>query len=168
LQLGWIFWIDPFAYAFKALFSNEMRGLVFKCDSNSHIPFGPSYTDPAYRVCLLPGALPGQTEVAAEVYLKRVYDFDVNDMTIDIIAVMLFWILFTIVNAIAVEHIEWTHGGFMRRLYKRGKAPIQNDDAQELEMARKAALATDNMQPIELVSFFLFFGVYLYLVISIT
>ena len=39
----------------------------------------------------------------------------------------------------------------MRRLYKRGKAPKQNDDAQEMEIARKAALATDNMQPIDMV-----------------
>lgn len=42
----------------------------------------------------------------------------------------------------------------MRRLYKRGKAPKQNDDDAEIELARKAALATDNMQPIELVCFF--------------
>jgi ATP-binding cassette subfamily G (WHITE) protein 2 (SNQ2) len=154
LQLGWIFWIDPFAYAFKALYSNEMRGLVFKCDANSHIPMGANYSDPAFRVCNLPGALPGQTEVHAEVYLKRVYDFDVHDLPIDIIAVLLFWILFTIINAIAVEHIEWTHGGFMRRLYKRGKAPAQNDDAQEMEIARKAALATENMQQIDMVILF--------------
>jgi hypothetical protein len=51
-----------------------------------------------------------------------------------------------------VEVIEWTHGGFMRRLFKRGKAPKQNDDATEMEIARKAAEASDNMKPIELVS----------------
>lgn len=148
--LGWIYWIDPFAYAFKALFSNEMKGLVFRCDKDSHIPIGPSYTDPAYRVCSLPGALPGQTEVAAEVYLRKVYSFDVNDLALDIMVVFIFWIGFTVINAIAVEKIEWTSGGFMRRLYKRGKAPKQNDDKTAAEMALKAAQATDNMQPIEM------------------
>ena len=39
----------------------------------------------------------------------------------------------------------------MRRLYKRGKAPKQNDDAADMELANKAALATDNMQPIDMV-----------------
>lgn len=131
-----------------------MKGLVFKCDVDSHVPAGPTYLDPAFRVCSLPGAVPGQTEVPAEVYLKSVYDFDVDDLTLDIFVVLLFWLLFTVVNAIAVEKIEWTHGGFMRRLYKRGKAPKQNDDAVELEIARKAALATENMQPIELVYLF--------------
>jgi ATP-binding cassette subfamily G (WHITE) protein 2 (SNQ2) len=148
--LGWIFYIDPFAYAFKALFANEMKGLVFNCDKDSHVPLGSDYTDPAYRVCSLPGALPGQTSVRAEVYLKEVYGFDVDDRASDIIVVLAFWIFFTLVNAIAVEKIEWTHGGFMRRLYKRGKAPKQNDDAAEQEIARKAALATENMQPIEM------------------
>jgi ABC-type multidrug transport system ATPase subunit len=148
--LGWIFWIDPFAYAYKALFSNEMKGLVFQCAADSHVPIGPNYTDPAYRVCNLPGARPGDTSVRAEVYLKEVYQFDVDQLPIDIIAVLLFWIFFTIINAIAVEKLEWTHGGFMRRLFKAGKAPKQNDDDAEMEVARKAAEATENMQPIEL------------------
>jgi hypothetical protein len=60
-------------------------------------------------------------------------------------------VLFTIVNAIAVENIEWTHGGFMRRLYKRGKAPKTNDDNYAAELSRRAEAATENMQPIELV-----------------
>lgn len=91
----------------------------------------------------------------------QVYEFDVDDLAIDIIAVLLFWIFFTVVNALAVEKIEWTHGGFMRRLYKRGKAPKQNDDAAEAEIARKAALATENMQPIELVRIILSINEYL-------
>lgn len=102
---------------------NEVKGLVFRCDQDSHIPIGPTYQDPAYRVCSLTGALPGLTEVSAEVYLKISNDFDTDDLAINIFAIFLFWILFTVVNAIAVETIEWTHGGFMRRLYKRGKAP---------------------------------------------
>jgi ABC-type multidrug transport system ATPase subunit/ABC-type multidrug transport system permease subunit len=88
--------------------------------------------------------------VDGSVYVKSVYDFNIDDLPIDIIAVLLFWIGFTIINALAVEKIEWTHGGFQRRLYKRGKAPKQNDDAEEMEIAKKAALASENMKPIEL------------------
>ena len=33
------------AYAFKAIFSNEMKGLVFPCKGSGAIPFGPTYTD---------------------------------------------------------------------------------------------------------------------------
>lgn len=151
--MGWIYWIDFFAYSYKALFMNEMKGLVFKCDQDSHIPIGPTYNNSLYRVCSLPGAEPGATEVRAEVYLKQTYDFDTDQLAISIIAILLFWILFTVVNAIAVEKLEWTHGGFMKRLYKRGKAPKQNDDATEMELAKKAELATQNMQPIELVCY---------------
>lgn len=151
--LGWIFWINPFAYAFKALYSNEMKGLVFDCANSGYVPAGPpgtGYDDPLYRVCALTGATPGQTTVRGEDFLMAGYQFDTADLAIDVIAVLLFWIGFTIINALAVEKIEWTHGGFMRRLFKRGKAPKQNDDAADMEIARKAAVATENMQPIEL------------------
>jgi hypothetical protein len=38
------------AYAFKAIFSNEMRGLVFPCTGNGAIPFGPTYNDTSVRL----------------------------------------------------------------------------------------------------------------------
>lgn len=128
-----------------------MRGLVFTCDEDSHFPIGATYNNSLYRVCNLPGALPGETTVRGEVYLKEAFDFDVDTLSIDIIAILLFWILFTVINAVAVEKIEWTHGGFMRKLYKRGKAPKPMDDAAEMEMTRKAELATQNMKPMEVV-----------------
>jgi hypothetical protein len=33
------------AYAFKGIFSNEMKGLVFPCTGTGAVPFGPSYND---------------------------------------------------------------------------------------------------------------------------
>ena len=128
-----------------------MEGRVFECDVNSHVPMGPTYNNSLYRVCALSGAQPGLTQVRGEDYLKAVYDFDVDQRAISIVAILLLWFLFTLINAIAVEKIEWTHGGFMRRLYKRGKAPKSNDDNYAAEMASRALAAAENMQPIELV-----------------
>jgi hypothetical protein len=45
MQFSWIYWANPMAYAFKAVFSNEMKGLVFPCTGNGAIPFGPTYND---------------------------------------------------------------------------------------------------------------------------
>jgi hypothetical protein len=70
-----------------------MKGLVFKCDVDSHIPMGSTYTDPQFRVCALSGAQPGSTQVRGEDYLKAVYDFDVDQLAISIIAVFLLWVL---------------------------------------------------------------------------
>jgi hypothetical protein len=50
LQLGWIFWINPFAYTFKAFYSTEMSGLVFKCDTDGYFPYGSNYTGRFFRV----------------------------------------------------------------------------------------------------------------------
>lgn len=42
-------------------------------------------------------------------------------------------------------------GGYLQKMYKKGKAPKQNDDATELENAKAVAEATANMKPFEIV-----------------
>ncbi|KAJ5280475.1 ABC multidrug transporter atrF [Penicillium angulare] len=68
--LGWIFWIDPLAYGFEALLSNEFFGKTIPCVNNNLIPFGPGYTDSQYQSCAgVGGAKPGATVVAGDDYL---------------------------------------------------------------------------------------------------
>ncbi len=122
--------------------------------------------DPAYRVCALPGARPGETTVKGEVYLKTTYDFDVDEMSLDIVVVLLFWLFFTVINFYLVETANWAagmsfllliifcankkKGGFMMKVFKKGKAPKRNLEL-ELENARLAAKAADEMPKIEMV-----------------
>lgn len=67
----WIYWIDPIAYGFEALLSNEFQGKILQCVGNNIIPVGASYTDTTFAACAgVKGALPGATSVTGEEYLS--------------------------------------------------------------------------------------------------
>ncbi|ORX75152.1 ABC transporter G family protein [Basidiobolus meristosporus CBS 931.73] len=143
--LYWLYWIDPYAYAFKALFVNEMRGLQFPCIAPVGLaPSGPSYNDPAHQVCVLAGAKPGQLSVTGGDYLYATYGYKTSQLAIDIIAVLLFWLFFVGCNMLAMEKIHWVTGGFVKKVFKRGKAPSHSDE-EELKRVREAQEAYDSM-----------------------
>jgi len=144
--LKWVYYINPFAYAFKGLFSNEMTGLIFDCSQTGAVPSGPTYTDAAYRVCALPGSQPGATTVLGDTYLSEQYGFDTADMTIDFIIVLAFWIGFILINCVILELIDYSGGGYTRKVFKRGKAPKNNASAEEEEaQAARVTEMTDNL-----------------------
>ncbi|KAI8577910.1 hypothetical protein K450DRAFT_266269 [Umbelopsis ramanniana AG] len=143
--LSWIYWIDPYAYAFKALFTNEMRGLTFPCEGAAGlVPYGPTYTDPAHQACTIVGANPGELFVVGDSFLDVSYGYLTSQMSIDIIAVFLFWLFFICCNMIAMEKITWVTGGVVKKVYKAGKAPKHTDE-EELIRLRDAQDAYDKM-----------------------
>ncbi|EGG25222.1 hypothetical protein DFA_03470 [Cavenderia fasciculata] len=138
---GWFFWINPVAYAFKALMANEFRDTTFDCTSSA-IPAGPGYTDPAYRVCPIPGGSPGQMSITGEAYLDYALGFKIDDRALNVCVVYLWWLLFTAMNMWAMEKFDWTSGGYTHKVYKPGKAPKINDAEDELKQIRMVQEAT--------------------------
>ncbi|KAG0005760.1 hypothetical protein BGZ80_009616 [Entomortierella chlamydospora] len=128
--LMWIFWINPLAYAFKALMSNEMRGLSFEC-SNAMIPSGPTYTDVQYQVCALSGSQPGMTSVDGSEYLYSSYRYNTDQMWYDIIALICFWLLFVGITCYALEKIEFGKGGFSTNVFKKGAIIADKPEDEE-------------------------------------
>eukprot|EP00026_Physarum_polycephalum_P000540 Phypoly_transcript_00541.p1 GENE.Phypoly_transcript_00541~~Phypoly_transcript_00541.p1 ORF type:complete len:1444 (+),score=259.70 Phypoly_transcript_00541:181-4512(+) len=125
---SWIYWANPMAYAFKGIFSSEMKGLVFPCTGTGAVPFGPGYNDTSAQACVLAGhKLGGPLEVRGEDYLISYYDYDTSQMNIDIIAVFLLWLAYIAANCAVMELYDLEGAGYTRQVYKRGKAPKQND-----------------------------------------
>ncbi|KAF2149753.1 hypothetical protein K461DRAFT_323290 [Myriangium duriaei CBS 260.36] len=67
----WIYWIDPMAYAFDSLLSNEFKDQIIPCANTNLIPnFLPQYQNGINQACSgVGGALPGSTSVTGEAYL---------------------------------------------------------------------------------------------------
>lgn len=67
----WIFWIDPMAYTFEALMSNEFHNTVMPCVGPNIIPNGPGYgAGVGGQSCVgVSGAAPGDTSVLGDSYL---------------------------------------------------------------------------------------------------
>lgn len=78
-MLGWCRWInyiDPIAYAFDALISNEFHGRDFSC--SMFVPAGPGYpTSGENVVCSALGSVPGSSIVNGDdfIYLSYRYQF---------------------------------------------------------------------------------------------
>eukprot|EP01113_Clastostelium_recurvatum_P036700 TRINITY_DN5276_c0_g1_i11.p1 TRINITY_DN5276_c0_g1~~TRINITY_DN5276_c0_g1_i11.p1 ORF type:complete len:255 (-),score=42.15 TRINITY_DN5276_c0_g1_i11:1091-1855(-) len=143
--LIWIYCINPMQYAFSALFANEMMGLVFDCSTGAHVPAGPAYLDAEYRVCALTGAVPGETQVLGDDYLRMIYSIETSNRGLYVMAVLLFWLLYTFCNVLAVEYITWAAGGHTQHVNKRGKAPKQNDEEQDRRNREMLEQATANL-----------------------
>ncbi|KAF5026954.1 hypothetical protein F66182_984 [Fusarium sp. NRRL 66182] len=66
----WLFWINPLAYAFDALLSNEFQGKIIPCVGSSLVPSGDGFTDSDHQACAgVGGAKAGQNFVTGEDYL---------------------------------------------------------------------------------------------------
>ncbi|ORZ21516.1 ABC-2 type transporter-domain-containing protein [Absidia repens] len=136
--LMWIYWINPLAYAYKAILENEMHGQHYSCMGDfDHVPSGPSYTDPAYRSCSIHGAGPGATYVLGDDYLQVTYGYASWQRWINFVAVFLFFCLFTIVTALCMEYVELSKGGSQIKVYKRNCAPTEESEEEMRERAKK-------------------------------
>ncbi|KAI1314530.1 hypothetical protein EDD11_002046 [Mortierella claussenii] len=142
----WFFWINPLAYGFKALISNEMRGLSFDCAGPSMVPHGPSYNDLTYQVCTLAGSKPGTTVVDGSDYLYASYRYKTSEMGLDILAVILFWLLFVFITCYALERVEFGKGGFSTNIYKKG-VHFDEHKPEDEENPAIASVSTVNSVP---------------------
>ncbi|KAH9204795.1 ABC-2 type transporter-domain-containing protein [Leptodontidium sp. 2 PMI_412] len=67
----WIYWIDPLAYGFEAILSNEFVNTIIPCVGENLVPNGPGYTDSLSQACTgVPGAPRGATFLTGEQYLE--------------------------------------------------------------------------------------------------
>ncbi|GLB11200.1 hypothetical protein AtubIFM57258_007620 [Aspergillus tubingensis] len=67
---GWIYWINPMAYGFDALLSNEFHGKIIPCVGTNLIPSGEGYGGDGHQSCAgVGGAIPGSTYVTGDQYL---------------------------------------------------------------------------------------------------
>ncbi|CAO3627721.1 unnamed protein product [Mucor fragilis] len=131
--LMWIYWINPLAYSFKALIGTELTGARFSCAGINAVPFGPSYTEQAYRSCILPGAEPGASFVLGDSYLAQYYAFYTSQNWINFLAVVLLFVFFSILAALAMEFIDLKKGSTITKVYKKGFTPKVTTAEKQLD-----------------------------------
>ncbi|ATY64183.1 ABC multidrug [Cordyceps militaris] len=68
--LVWVYWIDPLAYAFNALLSNEFHNKIVTCVGNNIIPSGADYINSTHSACAgIGGAKAGKSFILGDDYL---------------------------------------------------------------------------------------------------
>lgn len=122
-MLGWCRWlnyIDPLAYAFDSLITNEFHDRQFECNQ-----FIPPYPDAegTNRVCQTVGGEPGSTTVDGDLYAYLSYSYEWEDRWSNfgiLIAFMVFFLIFYIVAAELVSEKK-SKGEVL--VFRRGRKP---------------------------------------------
>jgi ABC-type multidrug transport system permease subunit/ABC-type multidrug transport system ATPase subunit len=101
---GWIYWINPLAYGFDALLSNEFHNKIIPCVANNLIPNGPGYENVAdHQSCAgVSGAIQGNNYVTGEQYLASL-SYSHNHVWRNFGILWAWWVLFVAVTIIATS-----------------------------------------------------------------
>jgi hypothetical protein len=121
---GWIYWINPLAYAFDALLSNEFHEKVIPCVGQNLVPNGPGYTDIAYQSCAgVGGSIPGEVIVYGDNYLASLA-YSHSHVWRNFGVVWAFWALFVAITIIATSRWRASSEGGPSLLIPREKAKV--------------------------------------------
>lgn len=101
----------------QAVLSNEFRSLNLTCSPSDIVPSGPSYADPRYQTCLLPGSTPGSLTVSGSRYLATAYDFHHHPGR-NLAILLLQALVFLLLSVIATELFHFAPEG-QKRLWAR-------------------------------------------------
>ncbi|KAJ3494474.1 hypothetical protein NLG97_g4053 [Lecanicillium saksenae] len=99
----WLFWIDPLAYAFDALLSNEFHGKIVNCVGNNLIPSGPDYMNSTQSACSgIGGGRPGKSFVLGDDYLASL-SYSHSHLWRNFGIIWAWWVLFVAVTVWATS-----------------------------------------------------------------
>ncbi|RDL33925.1 putative ABC1 transport protein [Venustampulla echinocandica] len=98
----WISWINPVAYAFEALFTNELHGRRFAC--SMLVPSGGGYVHADSNfICNIPGAVAGQTTVSGDDYLQSQFQYSYSHIWRNLGFMFAFMLFFLFLYLLATE-----------------------------------------------------------------
>ncbi|KAJ4312438.1 hypothetical protein N0V84_009930 [Fusarium piperis] len=99
----WIFWINPMAYGFDALLSNEFHNKIIPCVGSNLVPNGPSFNNADYQACAgVGGARAGQNFVTGDDYLASL-SYDHAHLWRNFGIVWAWWALFVALTIVATS-----------------------------------------------------------------
>ncbi|KAH8801491.1 ABC-2 type transporter-domain-containing protein [Xylogone sp. PMI_703] len=138
----WIYWINPLAYGFSAILSNEFHNTVIACVGNNLVPNGPGYGNPAFQSCAgVGGATPGATSLTGDDYLASL-SYSHDDLWRNFGIIWVWWVLFVFITVVATSRwgAEGGKGGSLlvpREKAKKALPAIQPDDEEAQPTSEK-------------------------------
>ncbi|KAM0434008.1 hypothetical protein ACHAPT_003952 [Fusarium lateritium] len=127
----WIFYLNPGAYAFESLMTNEFQGLSLECVAPQYIPFGGDYDTQSqqYRGCTVLGS-DNSGMIDGVTYVQQQYDYAVGHIWRGFGIIIGFWIFLIGLTALGFE-LRNSHGGSSVLLYKRGSRTKKVSDPEK-------------------------------------
>ncbi|TGZ84441.1 hypothetical protein EX30DRAFT_131 [Ascodesmis nigricans] len=120
---SWIRWINPVAYSFESIMTNEFNHMKINCQPPYLIPSEGPDVDPEHQTCLIQGSKSGEVDVDGADYLSTAYNYVYDNLWRNLAIVIGFWIFFSLLYALGLEMLKPNQGGAAVTVYKRGEAP---------------------------------------------
>ncbi|KAF2814193.1 ATP-binding cassette transporter [Mytilinidion resinicola] len=140
----WIMYINPIAYAFEALMTNEVHGRNYTCGAT--IPAYQNLTGATF-VCSVAGALPGQTYVSGDSWVEASYQYSYSHIWRNLGILIAFGIFFMFTYLFATEFNTSASSTADLLVFRSGHAPRgskrrQRSNASDTESNRRASIAS--------------------------
>ncbi|KAI3318262.1 ABC-2 type transporter-domain-containing protein [Xylariaceae sp. AK1471] len=134
IWFGWLYWVNPIAYSFEAVITNEFSGRVMQCAPEQLVPQGPNI-QPGFQGCSLPGAAINSAQVSGSDYLQTQFNYTRSNLWRNFGVVIAFAVLYILITVAATELFSFTSEG--------GGALIFKKSSKAQKQAEKAAAPTD-------------------------
>lgn len=142
----WIYWINPLAYAFDALLSNEFHGKIIDCTGNNLIPGGPGYFDSAHQSCAgVTGAVQGETSLTGDQYLAGL-SYSHTHIWRNLGIIVAWWALFVLVTVFSTSRWRAASEGGSTLLIPRERSKLirpKQDDEAKIESQKEKVTEAD-------------------------
>lgn len=127
IWFGWLFWLNPVAYSFEGVLSNEFNGRTMQCSEQQLVPQGPG-VNPAYQGCAIAGAQVNGKAVPGADYLGTQFNYSYSHVWRNFGVVIAFTVLYLLVTVLATEFVSFntSDGGALTfKKSKRAKRQVQ-------------------------------------------
>ncbi|KAI9762308.1 MAG: hypothetical protein M4579_000456 [Chaenotheca gracillima] len=147
IWFGWLYYLNPIAYSFEAVLTNEFHSRVMECNPEQLVPQGPG-ARPPYQGCSLQGAPLGSTTVTGEQYLDTQFQYTRTHLWRNFGVVIAYAVLYILVTAIASELFSFVTGGGGALIFartKKAKKQVKDVPADE-ERGADAGNSSDSSE----------------------
>ncbi|KAJ3542263.1 hypothetical protein NM208_g4196 [Fusarium decemcellulare] len=146
----WIFWINPMAYGFDALLSNEFHNKIIPCVGANLVPSGPGFNNADHQACAgVGGAKVGQAFVTGDDYLASL-SYGHSHLWRNFGIIWAWWALFVALTVIATSKWHSSSEDGPSLLIPRENAHVtaalrQNDEEGQVGEKKKAISGRDGV-----------------------
>ncbi|KAJ8611335.1 hypothetical protein MRB53_038005 [Persea americana] len=118
IWFGWLYYINPMAYAFEGVLTNEFTGRTMQCTGDYLVPRGQGI-DPANQGCAFVGAAVNGKSVDGATYLREQYSYTRSHLWRNWAVIIAFTVLYIIITAIATELFDFSNSGGGAMVFKK-------------------------------------------------
>ncbi|KAE9980928.1 hypothetical protein EG328_011946 [Venturia inaequalis] len=147
----WIYWINPLAYGFDALLSNEFKNTRIPCANANLIPnFLPQYQDSGHQACAgVGGAVPFATSVDGNAYLASL-SYSSSHIWRNVGILFAWWVLFVALTIFFTLRLDDAAGSGRTLLIPRENhskaAPVQRPVDEENQVTEEKSDTADSIR----------------------